>query len=104
MRTATVLFCLALIAIVSSGSLHAFAAGPASGDFAGDVHIDDGRKLYLECRGAGSPTVILEAGLRNRADIWSVQPDQGEAVLPAVAGFTRVCAYDRPGPRSAPTS
>jgi pimeloyl-ACP methyl ester carboxylesterase len=41
--------------------------------------------------------VILEAGLRNRGDIWSVKPDQGEAVLPAVANFTRVCAYDRPG-------
>jgi hypothetical protein len=26
-----------------------------------------------------------------------VKPDQGEAVLPAVARFTRVCAYDRPG-------
>jgi pimeloyl-ACP methyl ester carboxylesterase len=35
--------------------------------------------------------------LRNRADIWSVAPDTGEAVLPAVASFTRVCAFDRPG-------
>jgi len=97
MRKTTLLLCLAVIAIGSSGSLHAVAAGPASGDFAEAVEIDGGRKLYLECRGAGSPTVVLEAGLRNRADIWSVQPDQGEAVLPAVAGFTRVCAYDRPG-------
>jgi pimeloyl-ACP methyl ester carboxylesterase len=94
MRTA--LFCLALIVIGSSASLHAIAAGPLSGDFAGAVEIG-GRKLYLECRGTSSPTVILEAGLRNRGDIWSVQPDAGEAVLPAVAGFTRVCAYDRPG-------
>ncbi|HSA66445.1 MAG TPA: hypothetical protein VLE24_02140, partial [Methyloceanibacter sp.] len=48
-------------------------------------------------RGTGSPPVILEAGLRNRADIWSVKPDAGTAVFPEVAAFTRVCAYDRPG-------
>jgi pimeloyl-ACP methyl ester carboxylesterase len=73
----------------------------ASGDLlAGRVDIGGGRKLYLECRGRGSPTVILEAGLRNRADIWSVQDEGGtkrQTVLPGVASFTRVCAYDRPG-------
>ena len=69
----------------------------ANGDFAGLVDIDGGRKMYLECRGAGSPVVVLEAGLRNRADVWSVKPEAGDAVFPAVAGFTRVCAYDRPG-------
>ena len=38
------------------------AASPlAAGDFSGLVDIG-GRKLYLECRGRGSPTVILEAG------------------------------------------
>jgi len=68
-----------------------------SGDFSGPIEIDGGRKLYLECKGTGSPVVILEAGLRNRADIWSVKPDAGEAVYPQVATFTRVCAYDRPG-------
>ncbi len=73
----------------------AHAAG--SGDFAGLVDIGGGRKLYLRCKGTGSPVVILEAGLRNRADIWSAKPESGEAVLPAVAVFTRVCAYDRPG-------
>jgi pimeloyl-ACP methyl ester carboxylesterase len=73
---------------------------PASGDFAGRVDIGGGRKLYLECRGRGRPTVILEAGLRNRADIWSVQDEEGtkrQTVFPGVARFTRVCAYDRPG-------
>ena len=69
----------------------------ANGDFAGLVDIDGGRKMYLECRGTGSPVVVLEAGLRNRADIWSIKPENGDAVFPAVAGFTRACAYDRPG-------
>jgi pimeloyl-ACP methyl ester carboxylesterase len=72
----------------------------AQGDFAGLVDIG-GRRLYLECQGTGSPTVVLVAGYLNRADIWSVdiQEPAGSRpmVLPAVAGFTRVCAYDRPG-------
>jgi pimeloyl-ACP methyl ester carboxylesterase len=72
----------------------------ASDDFAGRVDIG-GRQLYLECHGTGSPTVVLEAGYGNRADIWSVDLVHPEGarrmVLPAVAGFTHVCAYDRPG-------
>jgi pimeloyl-ACP methyl ester carboxylesterase len=30
-----------------------------AGNFAGKVDVPGGRELYLECRGAGSPTVIL---------------------------------------------
>ena len=72
----------------------------ASGDFAGLVDIG-GRSLYLECHGEGSPTVVLEAGYRASARYWSddlLHPDAPRTmVLPAVAEFTRVCAYDRPG-------
>ncbi len=72
----------------------------AAGDFAGLVDIG-GRSLYMECRGQGSPTVILEAGFRSRADYWTddlIQPDAPRTmVFPGVAAFTRVCAYDRPG-------
>ena len=37
---------------------------PASvlGNFAGLIDIGAGRKMYLECSGSGSPTVILESG------------------------------------------
>jgi pimeloyl-ACP methyl ester carboxylesterase len=70
----------------------------ASGDFAGLVDIGAGREMYLECRGTGAPTVILESGYRNDADIWSAHLEPGKsAVFPEVAKFTRVCAYDRPG-------
>jgi pimeloyl-ACP methyl ester carboxylesterase len=70
----------------------------AHGNFSHRVAIRGGRKLYLECRGTGSPTVVLEAGTGDLAKIWSVAPvGPGRAVLPAVARFTRVCAYDRPG-------
>src|SRR5262249_13332462 len=72
----------------------------AQADFAGLVDIG-GRRLYLECQGTGSPTVVLVAGYLNRADIWSMDLHEPAGsrpiVLPGVAGFTRVCAYDRPG-------
>ena len=75
------------------------SGSPSAGDFAGRVAIEDGRKLYLECHGSGSPTVIFEAGLRSRSDIWtwSVDGGLGTGVFPRVARFTRACAYDRPG-------
>jgi pimeloyl-ACP methyl ester carboxylesterase len=78
------------------------ALGPAlhaavNGDFAGLVDIGGGRKMYLECRGAGSPTVVLVGGLRASADDWSLADKSAPAVFPEVAKFTRVCAYDRPG-------
>ena len=72
-----------------------------SGDFSGLVDIGGGRRLWLECRGAGSPTVILEAGAGNNGQNWDAvglpPSSQQTAVLPGVAAFTRVCAYDRPG-------
>ncbi len=78
----------------------AASASAADGEVAGLIDIG-GRSLYLECRGTGSPTVILEAGFRTRADVWSedlVQPDAPRTmVFPGVAAFARVCAYDRPG-------
>lgn len=78
------------------------AATPsATGDFAGLVDIGDGRRLYLECAGQGSPTVLLEAGYRSPATVWTddlVQPDDPRPmVFAGVARFTRVCAYERPG-------
>jgi pimeloyl-ACP methyl ester carboxylesterase len=72
---------------------------PATGDFAGLVDIGHNRKIYLECSGQGSPTVVLISGKGNRADTWSTAtPDApGQTVFPIIAKFTRVCAYDRPG-------
>ena len=73
---------------------------PAEGDFAGLVDIG-GRRLYLECHGSGGPTVILISGYRASGRYWTddlLTPDAPrQMVLPAVAQFTRVCAYDRPG-------
>jgi pimeloyl-ACP methyl ester carboxylesterase len=48
------------------------------------------RSLYLDCRGEGQPTVVLEAGSGSDSSTWS-------AVLDALAETTRTCAYDRAG-------
>jgi pimeloyl-ACP methyl ester carboxylesterase len=69
-------------------------------DFTGPVDVG-GRLLYVETAGSGSPTVVLEAGYLGRSDVWSrdLQEPEGERqmVFPAVAEFTHVCMYDRPG-------
>ena len=72
--------------------------GAAGGDFARRVQIRGGRRIYLECRGTGRPTVILLSGYGNGGDVWS-QLDPGvrrPPVLAGVARSSRVCAYDRP--------
>jgi pimeloyl-ACP methyl ester carboxylesterase len=70
---------------------------PARGAFSGQVDIG-GRKLHLECEGEGAPTVILVSAYRNNAEVWTTPAEPGVArVFQAVANFTRVCAYDRPG-------
>ncbi len=50
-----------------------------------------GHRLYLNCTGAGSPTVLLVSGLGEASTYW------GGWVAPAVAQNTRVCVYDRAG-------
>jgi pimeloyl-ACP methyl ester carboxylesterase len=46
------------------------------------------RALFMDCRGSGSPTVVLEAGLSGSHKTW-------DAVAPRVREETRVCSYDR---------
>jgi pimeloyl-ACP methyl ester carboxylesterase len=95
---------LALTSAVAAASC-ASAAGPdtpgvaAAGDFAGPVALPGGRHLFLECHGSGGPTVIFEAGLRGRGDVWnySIAGGEGTGVFTRVAAFTRACTYDRPG-------
>jgi pimeloyl-ACP methyl ester carboxylesterase len=100
---------LALTGLLSVSAAPAGAAGPAraaagqpspaqGGDFAGRVELAGGRRLYLDCRGQGKPTVILVSGYPNTGDVWS-QLDPGvrrPPVLSGVARYSRVCAYDRP--------
>jgi pimeloyl-ACP methyl ester carboxylesterase len=95
------------------------ASKPLDADFAGLVDIGDGRKLYLNCQGSGSPMVFIIPGKGSYAEVWNVvvppddpirsspfdiigQADLGPsptATQPTVAKATRVCAYDRPNTR-----
>jgi len=49
-----------------------------------------GYRLHLQTVGSGLPTVVLDAGLSDCSVNWC-------RILPEVAKFTRVCAYDRAG-------
>ena len=54
------------------------------------VAIGNGRTLYMECVGSGSPAVVLEAGFGADSHSWQdVQPEVGRG--------TRTCSYDRAG-------
>jgi pimeloyl-ACP methyl ester carboxylesterase len=75
----------------------AAAAAALNGDFAGLIDIGGGRRMYLECRGSGSPAVVLVAGLKGSAEDWNIAQRSMPPVFARVAEFTRVCAYDRPG-------
>jgi pimeloyl-ACP methyl ester carboxylesterase len=62
------------------------AAYPAAGRL-----VDaGGHRLHLDCRGAGAPTVVMDAGLGGSSLDWSL-------VQPELAGLTQVCTYDRAG-------
>jgi pimeloyl-ACP methyl ester carboxylesterase len=66
----------------------------------GKFYFVDGAQMHLYCIGAGSPTVIIEAGLGSDWLGWQV-------VQPRLAKLTSVCTYDRSGlgwsePRSGP--
>jgi pimeloyl-ACP methyl ester carboxylesterase len=111
----------ALLLAFQAAASGPLAASPVTNDFSGLVDIGVGRKMYVECRGSGSPTVVLISGKGNGAADWSEMLDPGDpahdagydlvssglgepresdsAVFPAVSRLTRVCAYDRPGTR-----
>ncbi len=55
------------------------------------VDVGKGRRLQLDCRGSGLPTVVLESGLDAYGSLaWA-------AVHDSIARTSRVCAYSRAG-------
>jgi pimeloyl-ACP methyl ester carboxylesterase len=63
-----------------------FSEPPAAPSSTGQRVDIGGRMIFLDCVGTGQPTVLLEGGLVS--DWTTVQHE--------VAGFSRVCAFDRP--------
>lgn len=47
-------------------------------------------RLRIECRGSGSPTVVMDAGLNMPLDSWGTVPNE-------IGKFSRVCVYERAG-------
>ncbi len=54
------------------------------------IEIRPGHALYIDCRGSGSPTIVLEAGMGSDSATWSPVHDD-------LAAMARTCAYDRTG-------
>jgi pimeloyl-ACP methyl ester carboxylesterase len=65
----------------------ATTSNPAPG---GGTYLVDGHRLYVNCAGAGAPTVLLFNGLGERTPSWAW-------VQRSLASTTRVCAFDRAG-------
>ena len=90
--------------LASRHPIAAFARTPGATSvvdgLTGSIEIGD-RSMFVERGGAGGPTVVFEAGLLGRSDVWSrdLLAPEGERTmaLPGVADFTSVFTYDRPG-------
>lgn len=55
------------------------------------VDVGGGRRIQLDCRGHGTPTIVLEAGLDPYGSLgWAPVHD-------SLAAITRTCAYSRAG-------
>jgi pimeloyl-ACP methyl ester carboxylesterase len=85
--------CLLAIAVVSGASFEAIMRSRAETHYPAPGRLVDigGRRLQMDCRGSGAPTVVLESGLDNLGSrCWA-------AVHDSIARTTRVCAYGRAG-------
>ncbi|MFJ5696580.1 alpha/beta fold hydrolase [Arthrobacter sp. NPDC093139] len=66
------------------------AANPVASPEQGQLIDVGGHRLYLNCTGSGSPTVVIEPGA-------GLMSSDLALIAPAVARDTRVCVYDRAG-------
>jgi pimeloyl-ACP methyl ester carboxylesterase len=85
---------LGAIALLSGASYEQLMRRRTRHDFPAPgrlVDVGGGRRMQIDCRGAGSPTVVLESGLDNFGSLSWV------AVHDSIATTTRVCAYSRAG-------
>jgi hypothetical protein len=58
---------------------------------AAGLYSVNGHEMFLQCKGRGSPVVVLDSGLGvPSGTAWA-------GVVEQVSRFARVCRYDRPG-------
>jgi pimeloyl-ACP methyl ester carboxylesterase len=92
-RIAIGLGCLLGILVIAGTIFEAISRQQAAEKYPVQGKLVDigGRKIQLDCRGAGSPTVVLESGLDHFGSLsWAKVHD-------SIAQTTRVCAYSRAG-------
>jgi pimeloyl-ACP methyl ester carboxylesterase len=83
---------LFVLLLVAAGGAYEIVTEATSSNppLGGRTYLVNGHRLYLNCVGHGSPTVVLFSGLGERTPSWAwVQRN--------VSSSTRVCAYDRAG-------
>jgi len=78
------------------------APSPVNGRFQGPIRIGGGRELYLRCAGTGSPTVILESGIHDSSDTWTLT-DTTSPVLPSPSVFAGVARLRPPRAKRSPS-
>jgi len=88
-RGRVTIFVIACAVAASAATAAVRSAPSAMGTRSGFVSVA-GHRMYYECSGAGSPTVVLDAGSPDPSTTW-------RSVQPHIARVTRVCAYDRAG-------
>ncbi|MEZ4457497.1 MAG: alpha/beta hydrolase [Gemmatimonadales bacterium] len=85
---------LVLLAAMAGAGYEALARRRAARDFPPPgqlVDVGGGRRMQLDCRGSGSPIVVLEAGLDTNGSLsWATVHD-------SLAAISRTCAYSRAG-------
>jgi pimeloyl-ACP methyl ester carboxylesterase len=92
-RIALTLGGLIVLAVLAGISYEQIMRWRAAREFPAQGRLIDigGRRMQIDCRGSGAPTVVFEAGLDTMGSLsWS-------AVHDAVAATTRACAYSRAG-------
>lgn len=83
----------ALALLVAAGAIYQIVGtylGARRFGPAGTMIDVDGQSLHVVCAGAGQPAVVFESGIAASALSWA-------RLQPAIASFTRACAYDRAG-------
>jgi pimeloyl-ACP methyl ester carboxylesterase len=85
--------CLIVLAVLAGAGFETFMRWQVSRKYPVSGKLVDvgGRKIQIDCRGKGSPTVVLESGIDNLGSLnWAAVHDE-------IAQTTRVCAYSRAG-------
>jgi pimeloyl-ACP methyl ester carboxylesterase len=85
--------CFVVLAVLVGFGFETFMRWQASRKYPvlGQLVDVGGRKIQIDCRGKGSPTVVLESGIDNFGSLnWAAVHDE-------IAQTTRVCAYSRAG-------